>query len=259
MIKYIVLDTETTSLEADRKIIDIAYQHSNINDDGKSKLRSTYIKTESKIEIKAKVVHGITEKRLEEEGIDWRDFLVFMEEDFLREEVVLIGHNIKFDIEALANMGVDTSKFRYIDTYKLAYRLYTDEAIESYSLQYLRYYFDLFTDSEFLNKYKAHGAEADILVNDALFCKIVEEYMEKHGFDLKKTLENFELVSTKPLLLRICYFPKHKGEQWEDVARDDKGYLNYLRKSIQDKKGTEEEDKNEDLEFTLKYYLFMKK
>ena len=59
-------------------------------------------------------------------------------------------------------------------------------------------------------------------------------------------------LSNQPVLLRKFAFGKHAGKTFDEVRKEDRGYLCWLR-DMEKMKPVHEQ--NEDLMYTLKFYL----
>lgn len=103
---------------------------------------------------------------------------------------------------------------------KCAIRLHPD--LESWSLQYLRYYFNL----QFNEEIKPHDAQSDILVLKALFVHLAEEVMNKNDITWDDAIQAMIRVSTYEYFLN----GKHRGKTMYEVAKTDKSYFEWLLK-----------------------------
>ena len=119
-------------------------------------------------------------------------------------------------------------------------------------MQFLRYYYD--PEYGFSNKDNieiiAHSADGDVLVLEQVYKYLFNLAKEKAGIDdeeiiIKRMIE----ISNKPSLIRRFSFGKHIEKLVEEVAQQDRGYLEWFLKT------KEEEGTDEDWLYTLKYYL----
>lgn len=233
MDKLIFLDTETTGndLLADR-LVQISYSHS-------GKLISEFFKPPLPISVKAQSISHVTNKMIEDKkpfsGSDIRLDL----EKLLKENIV-VAHNAQFDLAMLAHEGLVSPKF--ICTLKVARFIDEEGEIPEYNLQFLRYYFELDIEA------KAHTANGDVLVLEAVFKKLYGKMLEthkNHDTVINKMIE----ISSSPFIMRSFNFGKHKGKKVEEVARIDRPYLSWLLEQKTQNQG------EEDWIYTLKYYL----
>ncbi len=257
-MKLIFLDTEGTGVDLkEDRLCQVAYK---IDD----KMTIKNFKPTLPISIKAMSVTNITNKMVENEE-------AFKESKFAKElqdllnENILVAHNAQFDIAMLENDGLKVPN--YICTLKLS-RYFDDKAeIPEHNLQFLRYYYDvdsnLYSNEQDLvdeqcTNIIAHSADGDVLVLEAVYKYILNLAKEKSSTenkDLKSTIGQDEIlkrmmeISEKPSLIRRFSFGKHINKLVEDVAKEDKGYLEWFLRT------KEEEGIDEDWIYTLKYYL----
>jgi len=222
-MNLIFLDTETTgnNLLSDR-LVQISYSHN-------GKLTSEFFKPSLPISIKAQSITHITNKMIDGKP-------EFSRSEIKRELEGLLKDNI-----IIAHEGLVTPKF--ICTLKVARHLDEDNKIPEYNLQYLRYYFELEIEA------RAHSAEGDVLVLEAIFKKLYDMMMETVG-DHETAISKMIEISGKPSLFKIFTFGKHKGKRVEDVVKTDKSYVEWM---LEQKQINEKDD--EDWIFSLKHYL----
>ena len=245
MKKLIFLDTETTGndLKEDR-LCQVAYSI-----DGEMVVKN--FKPPVPISIKAMSVTNITNKMVEnEEAFQGSDFAKELQE--LLNENILVAHNASFDIAMLENEGLKVPN--YICTLKLSRYLDNKAEIPEHNMQFLRYYYD--PEYGFSNENGdviAHSADGDVLVLEQVYKYIFNLAKEKAGTDDEETIINRMMeISKKPSLIRRFSFGKHIDKLVEEVAQEDKGYLEWFLKT------KEEEGTDEDWIYTLKYYLHKK-
>jgi DNA polymerase III epsilon subunit-like protein len=237
--KLVFLDTETTGLSSDGRLCQVAYKY-------QAKEHISLFKPPVPIEIDAMAVTHITNKMVENEE---RFIGSEMQKDLLEVfsgENVLVAHNARYDAEILLKEDVDVDLM--IDTFKIAHHLDVDGSIPKYNLQYLRYYLDL--DVEDAN---AHDALGDVRVLEELFERQFSKMMEKSE-DEKRVLEEMIEISSRPVLVKKFSFGKYNGEKVSDVARMDRGYLEWLLRE-KTKARDEEGDNDENWIYTLDHYL----
>lgn len=203
--KIILLDTETTGVDEDDRLCQIAYKH-------KENLVSGLFRPPKPISIGASSVSHITNKMVEDKenfmGSKTRDDL----QDLIDEGGVIVAHNAIFDIKMLLKEGMAISD--YIDTLKLAMFLDTESKCEKYNMQYLRYYYGLEINVQ------AHSADGDVLVLEKIFDILRDGFEKQFGDECYgKMLE----VSVNPMMLRVMSFGKHRGVKMLEVP------TNYLR------------------------------
>ncbi len=227
--KYLFFDTETTDVQS-KDIIQLAF----LTSDGKE--FNEYFKPEQEISFGAMAIHHITPEFLEqkpkfkERSIPDSNSLTLFSEVSLKEylnglakEYIWVAHNVEFDIEVLKKKGVEIP--RYICTLKVARNILEDEKkndLESYSLQYLRYYLGLYKKEE-ERTILPHDAMGDVIVLKNLF-----EYLEDNS---ALTPENMMVISKEPQYIRTLSFGKYSGYNLDEIVKSDREYLEWLREN----------------------------
>ena len=225
---FIFLDTETTGAAQNDRLCQLAYKTE------KGEIVNQLFKPPLPITIDAMCVHHITNEMVENKpafkGRPHHQRLV----DLLnRDKNILVAHNAKFDVDMLEKEGIHPK--RIICTLKIARHMDTKGVIPRYSLQYLRYFLGIKINAT------AHDALGDILVLEKLFERLFAKMSKNIG---PGAVENRMMdISSKPVLLARMSFGKHKGELFKDIPQK---YLKWLS-------GTD--DLDEDLKFTVEYYL----
>lgn len=165
MKRILILDTETSNLPdninlseeelsnigvKDNNNVPLAYQLSYLFDNGQKRFFADCIgKPILPISIASSEITHVTNKDIEEltlkedgsylkltENKEFKD-LVNLVETVNNEEIYLVGHNVKYDIEIMRREGLDLSKCKAIDTLQLA--RFLDKESESHRLTYLLY------------------------------------------------------------------------------------------------------------------------
>lgn len=228
--KLLFLDTETTGLEAEDRLVEVGMRPCGLPSFSKR------FKAPVPVKVGAMAVNHITNKMLENcspfEGSDVQATL----QAFASEGFILVAHNAPFDLAMLAKEGIVFD--RYIDTKKMSHALDPNQEMESHRLQYLRYYYGV----ELPNA-EAHTAEGDIAVLEAVFHCL----RERLG---NPSIEELMEMSKRPVLHTKFKFGKYNGNDIASVAAVNPGYLEWLLKS-KEESGQNEED----WIYTLKHYL----
>ena len=225
---FIFLDTETTGTEKKDRLIQLAYKTEMGN------IVNELFKPPLPISIDSMCVHHITNEMVADkpafkDSKNHRKLVDLLNDD----KNILVAHNAKFDVDMLEKEGVHPKKV--ICTLKLARHLDTEGKIPRYSLQYLRYFLGIKIEAN------AHDALGDILVLEKLFERLFVKMSKSIG---PAAVENKMMdISSKPVLLSRITFGKHKGEPFREIPGD---YLQWL---------SGQEDLDEDLKFTVGYYL----
>lgn len=232
--KIVFLDTETTGIDplVDR-LVQLAYKHNN-------KLVSSLFKPPVPISVKSMSISHITNKMVEDKD-DFANSEMKKELTGILHKAIMVAHNAIFDADILYKEGIKVERF--IDTLKVVKYLDEENKIPEYGLQYLRYFL------EFDIEAKAHDAVGDVLVLEKLFFYLCERMREK-GISEDRILDEMIDISSKPLLLRLFNYGKHKGKKIEEVLSYDRSYLEWM---LEQKLNSDFYD--EDWIFTLKYHL----
>lgn len=132
---------------------------------------------------------------------------------------ILVAHNALFDKAMLEAEGLAVPRF--ICTLRVARALDTEGIIPQYKLQFLRYYLDLEIDAN------AHDAEGDVKVLVAVFDRLFAK-MKQEGLSDDEVIAKMIHISTTPTLFKKFVFGKHIGKDIAEVAKTDRGYLQWL-------------------------------
>ena len=235
----VYLDTETTGVLEEDRIIQVAYNN------GKELVNELF-KPELPIKIDSMAVCHITNKMVEDnpkfKGSETQSKLIDI---FASNSTVLDAHNAKFDIEMLRREGVVV--MNHVCTEKIAKHLDPDVVIPKYNLQYLRYLLDLETDGA-----TAHDAGGDVLVLEKLFERLFDKMFDNKDKDIPfatgdDALDEMVNISSNPVLIKKFTFGKYIRLNVADIAEKDRGYLEWL-------KGEKEKDDmpDEDWLYTLR-------
>jgi len=247
MSKLIFFDTETTGNEQKDFLCQIAYKN------GSEQFVGLY-KPEIKIPPEASAVHHISNKMVADrpsfaESGDLKKIKKLFED----KDTVVVAHNAPFDLMIIKKEDIEPKKF--ICTLRVARHLDTEGKIERYNLQYLRYLLDIEVDAT------AHDALGDVLVLEQLFERLKKKMQKELEGEIAPTPEGVGVttesvvnkmieISSHPSLLRTFGFGKHNGKKIEDIAKMDRGYLEWLLAQK-----LESDQIDEDWIYTLKHYL----
>lgn len=235
-MSIIILDTETTDRDEDKRLVQLAYKNLETGDSF-----NEYFKPPVPISFGAMAVHHVTNEMV----ADKPSFVESKEREKianLLKENILVAHNAPFDIQVLQNEGLEIGKS--LDTLRLARHLLKSEL---YGLQYLRYFLDLQVEAD------AHDALGDVLVLEALFNYLQKVAKEKFKLTTSDEIIEKLLELTKmPVLLDTIAFGKYRGKTFAEIVKDDQSYLQWLFSSESTKP---ESEQNEELVYTLKHWL----
>lgn len=230
--KILYFDTETTDIQS-KDIVQLAV----IKEDGVT--LNMFFNPLQKVSFSAMAIHHLTPEFLEKfqpfedaklpkdfndeefEGNTLKEYL-----EYLSKEYIWVAHNAEFDAEVLKKKGI--SILKKICTFKLARNMFEQEGmdLESYSLQYLRYYLGLYKNED-VEHNTAHDA-----LSDVYFVRDLFKYIQENS---KLSIENMLQISKEPAYIRNIHFGKYAGRSLEDIAKEDREYLEWLLENITDK------------------------
>ena len=238
-MKYILLDTETTGTAESDRIIQLGYM---VLDGKNIEVYNEYCSSDVEINFAAMEVHGITPEMIEgKESCTQMESYNYLQTLNSPENVMII-HNAPFDIAMLEKEGF-VLEMQLIDTLRCAKHLYEDE--DAHRLQYFRYKLGLYklegAEAERLGiEIKAHDAIGDVLVLKLFLSELRKKVQER--FPDVNPVEKLIELTKKPVFVKTLRFGKHKGKLLEEVAAEDPGYLNWMKKSM---------DLDEDMKYSL--------
>ncbi len=215
-VGIIFFDTETTGIGEQDRLCQLAVKERGVP----SPLINAIYKPPLPISIEAMAVHHITEKMAADrsafnEAEEFDQIKTLFEHD----QTIAVAHNAAFDIGMLSREGITPA--RVICTYKVATALDPNGLIPRYQLQYLRYLLNLEVEAT------AHDAFGDVMVLEAVFERLLTKMSEQLGSE-QAALQQMIEISSRPMLFTTLRFGKHKGKRIEDVAKADRGYLEWL-------------------------------
>ncbi len=244
MAKYVLFDTETTGNQEQDRIIQVGAMIVHSKDE--IEVFDELCLAPVPISIEAMEVHNITPDLIADKGLyDETDFALKVLE-LNQKDNYLIAHNISFDLAMLEKEGFQNN-YTLIDTLRCAKHLIPDSP--SHRLQYLRYALELYqieqAEADNLGiTIKAHDAIGDVLVMKLLLSKLVRLTQENYaGVNPMQKLA--ELTQT-PVMMKTFKFGKYKDREIAEIVNADRGYIKWMRANM---------DLDEDMEFTLDYYL----
>ncbi len=236
MQKIIFFDTETTGVNNTDFLCQLAYKTNN-------ETFCELYKPEIKIPAEASAVHHITNKMVEnkipfQKSTDFEKIKNLFED----KNSILVAHNAKFDLAIIKKEGINPKNI--ICTLRVARALDKENKLPQHKLQFLRYFWDIEIDA------KAHNALGDVLILEKLFERLFDKIKKEKNFSDEEVLKNMIEISSRPSLMYSFSFGKHNGKTVADVAKIDRGYLQWFLETKE-----EENPEDEDWIYTLKYYL----
>ncbi len=241
--KTLYFDTETTDIQS-KDIVQLAI----LKEDGTT--LNMFFNPIQEVSYTAMSIHHLTPEFLadyptfeeaklpedfEEKEFAGKDLKEYLEH--LAKEYIWVAHNVEFDKEVLGKKGIEIP--RAICTFKLARNMLTEEErdLESYALQYLRYYLGLYKKEN-----QDHNTAHDAL-SDVYFLRDLFKYIQSNS---KLSIENMIQISKEPAFIRNISFGKYAGHLLADIAKEDRGYLEWMLNNI-----TEKEDLRWNIERVL--------
>ena len=225
-MQAIILDTETHTLNG--LPIEIAYAPIKI-ESGKLSLDKSQIfdqlyQVNQPISYAAMAVHHILESDLVDQP-NYREF------QLPEQTTYIIGHNVDYDVAAIARCGVDTSKLKPICTLALARHVW--EEAEAHNISALIYLISKGSDKAREMLKGAHRADADIILTANILMHII------HRLNIQD-IEQLYIASEAARIPKSISFGKHKGTAIQDLPADYVQWLLrqddldlYLRKALE--------------------------
>ena len=240
MAYYVLFDTETTGNQEEDRVIQFGAMI--VDQKGKVEAFDELCSSDVEIKIEAMEVHNITPDLLigKPKAVETNFYQKL--EELNTNENFLIAHNIPFDMGMIKKEGF-VNQYQLIDTLRCAKHLFPE--LPYHRLQYIRYALELFKVEETeASKHnitiKAHDAIGDVLVMKLFLTKLVAKCRQIYP-DYNPIEKLAELTKT-PVFIKTFKFGKHKGKDVEQVAKEDAGYLNWMRSNM---------ELDEDLKYTL--------
>ena len=240
MPHYVLFDTETTGNQEEDRVIQFGAMI--VDQRGNVEPYDEFCSSDVEIKLEAMEVHNITPDLIEGKPQATQTKFYQRLEELNNEENYLIAHNIAFDMGMIEKEGF-ANQYQLIDTLRCAKHLFAD--MPYHRLQYLRYALELYKkEQEEADKYnitiKAHDAIGDVLVMKLFLTKLVGKCREVYP-DYNPMEKLVDLTKT-PVLIKKFRFGKYKGKEIAQVAQEDSGYLNWMRKNM---------DMDEDLKYSI--------
>jgi exodeoxyribonuclease X len=247
MKNLIFIDTETTGVDAEDRLVELGYK---IGQEVKSEL----FRAPPPVKLQAMAVNNITNRMLANKPL-------FQDTDMYREALglipnnIVVAHNAIFDIGMLAKENIEVVD--HICTLKVAHFVDVDCKFEKHNLSYLRYFYDIEIDAH------AHSASDDVRILEAVFQKLYSQLANMMNMEQQPEILGYESVINKmieisknPTMFRKFTFGKYEGQFIKDVANgghDGKG-RSWMKWLLEQKMSAPFGTEN-DWIYTLNYYL----
>ena len=210
-MQAIILDTETHTLNG--LPIEIAYAPIEIENAklslDKSQLFDQLYQVGQPISYAAMAVHHILESDL----VDQPQYTEFQ---LPPSTVYIIGHNVDYDIAAIARCGVDTTQLKPICTLALARRVW--ENADAHNISALIYQITKGSAKAREMLKGAHRADADIILTANILMHII------HHLNIQ-SIEQLYLASEEARIPKSITLGKHKGTAIAELPKD---YIQWL-------------------------------
>lgn len=209
--RSIILDTETHDLNG--LPIEIAYAPVDIVQGvlvlDKENIFDQYYQVGEKITYGSMAVHHILESDLINQP-DYRSFKLPTETQYI------IGHNIEYDMNAIARCGIDIQPLKSICTLALARQVWKN--LDAYNMSALVYYVSKGSEKARQMLKNAHRADADIILTANVLMHMLKELQVNNMEELYQISEQARIPTT-------IHFGKHKGTALTDLPKD---YVDWL-------------------------------
>ncbi|ENV79568.1 DUF3820 family protein [Acinetobacter ursingii] len=207
----IILDTETHTLNG--LPIEIAYApvevHAGKLSLDKSQLFDQLYQVNQPISYAAMAVHHILESDLVDQPL-------YSSFELPADTTYIIGHNVDYDMAAIARCGVETQDIKAICTLALARKVWPQA--DAHNISALIYLISKGSDKARELLKGAHRADADIILTANILMHIVH-HLNIHNID------DLYLASEQARIPTKINFGKHKGSLIQDLPHD---YINWL-------------------------------
>ncbi|MDR0664113.1 MAG: 3'-5' exonuclease [Helicobacteraceae bacterium] len=245
MAAFILLDTETTGGGEKDRICQLAFLVARTKEP--LKLFNSLCKPPVAIDFEAMAIHHITPEAIEDKPPFAECEAAIALNELNTEENALVIQNAPFDLEMLRREGFEW-KGVAIDTLRVSRHLLGD--LPRHSLQYLRYALSLYRSegelaAQFGGKISAHDAASDCVV-----LYLLTQYLLAMTGKSKDGVFKLIELSNKPVALKTIRFGKHRDKSFNEIAKTDRGYLEWLFHSE-----TQKESPDSDLVYTLEQVL----
>ncbi len=236
MPKLVFLDLETTGLDEDDQICELAFISV---EDTVFTLQQSLCLSTKKIKTEAMALHHITNEMLKQaqKCEDTKTYATLQELN--KEDTILIMHNSAFTLNMLQNLGFH-SKMQVVDTLRCTKALIPE--CDMFNLQFLRYELLLYKKEEAFSKDLGIKVMAHRAFSDALHVKLLFDSLLEYV-----TLSELITISSNPILMQKLPFGKYSGRYIEEIAQADRPYLLWMMQGIK--------NMDEDLKYSLEYYL----
>ena len=240
MAKLVILDTETTGVLEEDRIIQLSYLVTDFNGNIEE-VHNEFCQAPLVSKFDAMAIHHITPEMLEGKPTcqELKGFARLHELN--TPENIFIIQSADFDLGMLAKEGFE-SKMKLVDTFRIHRYFYHEDP---HGLQYNRYALGLYKNEA----QQMQDLGVQIAAHDALGDVIVLKNFYDHLLN-NHTQDMMVEMCSKPILMEIMPFGKHKGKRIEDVALMERRSLAYMLETF---------DLDMDLKYSFEYYYNLTK
>jgi len=219
-LKYIILDTETTGVDEEDRIIQLSYLVTDL-DGNILEMYDDLCTAPLPIKFDSMAIHNITPEMIEGKPVcvDTKAFARLNELNV--PENTLVIQNAEFDEAMLAKEGF-VSQMKLIDTYRILRKKYPLQT--PHGLQHKRYELGLYKKEPELIKELGVEVRAHDALGDVVVLKLFLDHLLADG----QTHEEMIELCSAPMMLDIMTFGKHKGKTFEEIALNDRNSLQYM-------------------------------
>ena len=233
--KIIILDTETTGVLEEDRIIQLSYLVTD-SDGNIEEVHNEFCQAPLPIKFDAMAIHHITPEELEgkPECTQLKGFARLNELN--TSDNLIVIQSAEFDLGMLEKEGF-VSQMKLVDTFRI-HRFFYHE--DPHGLQYNRYALGLYKKEakqmqELGVQIAAHDALGDVIVLKNFYDYLLNDHEQD------KMIE----MCSKPILMDLMPFGKHKGKRIEDVATSERRSLSYMLETF---------DLDQDLRYSFQFY-----
>ncbi len=219
-MKYIILDTETTGVDEEDRIIQLSYLVTDA-EGNILEMHDDLCTAPLDIKFDSMAIHHITPEMIEGKPacVETKAFARLNELNV--PENTLVIQNAEFDEAMLAKEGF-VSQMKLIDTYRILRKKYPLNT--PHGLQHKRYELGLYKKEPALIEELGVEVRAHDALGDVVVLKLFLEHLLSDGQSHEEMVE----LCSGPIMLDIMTFGKHKGKTFEEIALNDRNSMQYM-------------------------------
>jgi len=232
MGKFVILDTETTGIEEEDRLIQLGML---VIDKETSKIEvfEGFFNPGIEIKIRAMETHNIVPAMIDGKE-EFKSSKLFQKLEQLNTvENTMIIHNAPFDLKMLQKEGFEL-KMGLIDTLRCSKHIYPES--EFHRLQYLRYSLGLYK----IEKEEAQKLGIELKSHDAIGdCLFLKNLLDKMVKDIElltineNPFERLKELTKTPVFVETIGFGKHKGKLLVEIVSTDRSWLLWALNNVE--------------------------